>query len=153
FLSNASTATIKGLEAQVTVKPAPRLQIDVAYSYLDAKYNNYPNFLDSSTGLIINLAGAPLPFAPRHKYGLKVRHDPPVDQSWGELSLNAGINYQSHYLITDQPQPAVYRIGDYSLVNFGATWKEFARTPVDVELFMTNALNKKAIAAGQVFYY
>jgi iron complex outermembrane receptor protein len=153
FLSNASSATIKGVEAQVTARPVERLTVDVSYSYLDATYGNYPNFLDSSTGQIVNLAGKRLPFAPKNKYGVNVKWDLPAPESWGDLSVNAGVSYQGHYLITDQPQPFVYRIGDYSLVNFGATWKSFARTPVDVELFMTNAFNKKAIAAGQVFYY
>jgi iron complex outermembrane receptor protein len=153
FLSNASSATIKGLEAQVTARPVEGLTVDVTYSYLDATYGDYPNFLDSSTGKIINLAGRRLPFAPKNKYGLNVRYDVPLDEAWGDLSLNAGLSYQGHYLITDQPQPTVYQIGGYSLVNFGATLRNLARKPVDLELFMTNAFDKKAIAAGQVFYY
>jgi iron complex outermembrane receptor protein len=153
FLSNASAATIKGVEAQVTMRPIDDLTIDLTYSYLDATYDDYPNFLDSSTGRIVNLAGHRLPFAPEHKYGINVKYDLPVPEEWGDLSVNGSVSYQGHYLTTDQVQPTVYEIGDYSLVNFGVNWKNFAQTPVDVELFMTNALNKKAIAAGQVFYY
>jgi iron complex outermembrane receptor protein len=153
FLSNASSATIKGVEAQVTLKPTHGLQIDVAYSYLDAKYGDYPNFLDASVGRIVNLAGKPLPFAPKNKYGVNVKYQLPTPEGWGELSVNGGVNYQGHYLSTDQVQPTVYKIGGYSLVNFGVNWRNFADTPVDFELFMTNAFDKKAIAAGQVFYY
>jgi len=153
FQSNAAAGTIKGVEAQITAKPVESLTIDVTYSYLDAKYGAY-QFIDASQGnKLISLAGKPIPFAPKNKYGVNVKWDVPAPEYFGDLSVNAGVSYQGHFLITDQPQPTVYRIGDYSLVNFGATWKNFARTPVDVELFMTNALNKKAIAAGQVFYY
>jgi iron complex outermembrane receptor protein len=153
FQSNAAAATIKGVEVQVTARPTERLQLDVTYSYLDSKYGEYL-FLDASRGnQIVNLAGRPLPFSPKHKYGINIKYDPPVPEYWGDLSVYAGVNYQGKYLITDQPQPTVYEIGDYSLVNFGVNWRNFAETPVDVELFMTNALNKKTIAAGQVFYY
>jgi len=158
FLSNAAAGTIKGVEAQVTLKPVEALTVDVTYSYLDATYDNYPNFQDSSrpgplSNQTINLAGRRLPFAPKNKYGVNVKYVLPVDESWGDLSVNAGVSYQGHYLTTDQVQPTVYEIGDYALVNFGVNWKNFAQTPVDAELFMTNAFNKKAIAAGQVFYY
>jgi iron complex outermembrane receptor protein len=159
FLSNASAATIKGFEGQFTLKPVQALTVDVTYSYLDAKYGDYPNFLDSSLPTvpvgsnIINLKGRALPFAPKNKYGVNIKYDLPVPEYFGDISINGGVSYQGKYLITDQVQPTVYQIGGYSLVNFGATWKNFARTPVDVELFMTNAFDKKAIAAGQVFYY
>jgi iron complex outermembrane receptor protein len=153
FLSNASRATIKGVEAQVTLKPVKVLQVDLTYSYLDATYGDYPNFLDARTNTIVNLGGERLPFAPKHKYGVNLRYDVPLNPEWGELRLNAGVNYQSHYLISDQPQPSVYEIGDYALVNLGATWRNFGGSPVDVELYMTNVLNETEIAAGQVFYY
>jgi iron complex outermembrane receptor protein len=153
FLSNAAAGTIKGVETQITVKPTDNLTLDLTYSYLDATYDDYPNFLDSSTGRIVNLAGKRLPFAPKNKYGINVKYTLPVPDYWGDLSVNAGLSYQGKYLTTDQVQPTVYEIGGYSLVNFGVAWKNFARTPVDVELFMTNAFDKKAIAAGQVFYY
>jgi iron complex outermembrane receptor protein len=153
YLANASEATIKGVEAQITLRPTHNLTLDLTYSYLDATYGNYPDFLDASTGQITNLAGRRLPFAPKNKYGIAVKYEVPVSESWGNLSLTAALNYQSSYLSTDQVQPTVYKLGDYSLVNIGVNWKSFARTPVDVELFMTNVLDKKAIAAGQVFYY
>jgi iron complex outermembrane receptor protein len=153
FQSNAAAGTIKGFEAQVTARPVDSLTVDVTYSYLDAKYGDY-QFIDASQGnKLISLAGYPIPFAPKNKYGINVKWQLPVPEYFGDVSVNGAYSYQGHFLITDQPQPTVYRIGDYSLVNFGLNWEHFARTPVDVELFMTNAFNKKAIAAGQVFYY
>jgi iron complex outermembrane receptor protein len=153
FQSNAAAATIKGVEVQVTARPTENLTLDVTYSYLDAKYGDY-RFIDASQGnAVVNLAGKRLPFAPKNKYGINVKYDLPVPEYWGDLSVNAGVSYQGKYLITDQPQPTVYEIGGYSLWNFGVNWRNFAETPVDVEMFMTNALNKKTIAAGQVFYY
>jgi iron complex outermembrane receptor protein len=157
YLANAAAATIKGFEGQFTAKPVDGLTIDLTYSYMDATYDDYPNFRDVSlpgTPLqqIVNLKGKPLPFAPKHKYGLNVRYEFPENEL-GRFEVYGGLNYQSHYLTTDQPQPAVYRIGNYTLLNIGANWRNVGGKPIDIETFMTNVTNKKAIAAGQVFYY
>ena len=158
YLANAAAATIKGFEGQFTAKPFDGLTVDLTYSYMDATYDNYPNFRDLSlpgTALqqIVNLKGKPLPFSPKNKYGLNVRYELPVNQDLGRFEVYGGLNYQSHYLTTDQPQPVVYRIGNYTLLNLGANWRNVAGKPIDIETFMTNVTNKKAIAAGQVFYY
>jgi iron complex outermembrane receptor protein len=158
YLANAAAATIKGFEGQFTAKPVDGLTVDLTYSYMNAKYDDYPNFRDLSlpgTPLqqIVNLGGKPLPFSPKHKYGLNVRYELPVDQELGRFDVYGGLSYQSHYLTTDQPQPVVYRIGNYTLLNLGANWRNVGGKPIDIEAFMTNVTNKKAIAAGQVFYY
>jgi iron complex outermembrane receptor protein len=158
YLANAAQATIKGFEGQVTARPADGLTVDLTYSYLDAKYDSYPNFRDLSlpgTPLqqLVNLGGHRLPFAPKTKYGVNVRYELPVGQDLGRFDVYGGLSYQSHFLTTDQPQPAVYRIGNYTLVNLGANWRDVGGQPIDIETFVTNVTNKKAIAAGQVFYY
>jgi iron complex outermembrane recepter protein len=151
FIANASSATIKGVEAQVSAKPTENLEIDLNYSYLDATYDEYL-FLDASVNRIVDFAGHPLPFSPKHKIGGNIRYHLPVDEEWGELSVYVGANYQGHYKTTDQPQPG-WTLGDYTLVNLGATWKNVGQSPVDADLFMTNAFNKKAVAGAQIFYY
>ena len=151
FLANASAATIKGVEAQVTARPTHNLQIDLNYSYLDATYDKYL-FLDAATGLITDFAGHRLPLTSQNKFGAAIKYTLPVDPSWGDLSVNGAVSYQSSFLQTDQPQPGNV-IGGYTLVNLGATWKHFYGAPVDVELFATNLFDKKAVAASQVFYY
>jgi iron complex outermembrane receptor protein len=157
YLANAAGATIKGFEGQFIAKPVDGLTVDLTYSYMDAKYDNYPNFRDFSlpgTPLqqITNLKGKPLPFSPKHKYGLNVRYEFP-ENDLGRFDVYGGLSYQSHFLSTDQPQPVVYKIGDYTLLNIGANWRNVGGKPVDIEAYMTNVANKKAIAAGQVFYY
>jgi iron complex outermembrane receptor protein len=157
YLANAAAATIKGFEGQVTARPVDGLTVDLTYSYMDAKYDDYPNFRDVSlpgTPLqqIVNLKGKPLPFSPKHKYGVNVRYDFP-ENDYGRFGIYGGLNYQSHFLSTDQPQPEVYRIGNYTLLNLGANWRNIGGKPVDLEAYVTNVANKKAIAAGQVFYY
>ena len=158
YLTNAASATIKGFEGQFTAKPIDGLTVDLTYSYMDAKYDNYPNFRDLSlpgtaTQQLVNLAGRPLIFSPKHKYGLNVRYELPVGEELGRFEVYGGLSYQAHYLTNDQQQPAVYRIGNYTLLNLGANWRNVGGKPIDIETFMTNVTNKKAIAAGQVFYY
>jgi iron complex outermembrane receptor protein len=158
YLANAASATIKGLETQITWKPITPLTFDLTYSYLEASYDNYPGFQDRSlpgTGAqqIINLKGTQLPFAPKNKWGVQASYDLPVDASLGQVRAYVSANYQSHYLTTDQQQPTVYRIGDYTLVNLGVNWTRIYDKPVDLEFYMTNVANTVSIAAGQVFYY
>jgi iron complex outermembrane receptor protein len=173
YLSSVASARIRGLEAEISFKPVDPVTVDVTYSYLDAYYTSYPFFRDQSvpTGscplntatppahdpslspCTVDLTGSPLPFAPRHKVGINVKWDTQIDPQWGKLTLNANYNYQSHFIDTDQVQPSVYRIGDYGLLGLNATWANIRQSNIDLEAYVTNATDTKAIAAGQVFYY
>jgi iron complex outermembrane receptor protein len=162
YLANAASATIKGVETQVTWKPINHLTFDLTYSYLEASYDDYPGFRDLSIPIpsaqfaarqIVNLKGTQLPFAPKNKWGVQATYDLPVDDSVGRVRAYVNANYQSHYLTTDQQQPTVYRIGDYTLVNLGVNWTRIYNKPVDLEFYMTNVADTVSIAAGQVFYY
>jgi iron complex outermembrane receptor protein len=158
FLSSAAAARIRGVEAAITFKPIDPLTIDVTYSYLNARYKNYPGFRDFSlpgtpAQQITNLKGRPLPFAPRNKVGVDVRYDLPIDPDLGNINFTSNVSYQSHYLDTDQIQPVVWRIGGYTLVNFGVNWENIKQSHFDLELYVTNAFDENSIAAGQVFYY
>jgi iron complex outermembrane receptor protein len=158
YLANAASATIKGVESQITWKPISDLTFDLTYSYLEASYDDYPGFRDFSlpgtpAQQITNLKGTQLPFAPKNKWGVQAAYDLPVDESIGRVRAYVNANYQSHYLTTDQQQPTVYRIGDYALVNLGVNWNSIYNKPIDLEFYMTNVTNTEAIAAGQVFYY
>ena len=101
----------------------------------------------------VDLTGKALPFAPKHKVGVNARYEAPIDPAWGKLSINANLSYQSHFLDTDQVQPSVYILGDYSLLSFGVNWNNIRQSHTDLELYLTNATDTKAFAAGQVFYY
>ncbi|HEY3695275.1 TonB-dependent receptor [Phenylobacterium sp.] len=151
FLSNASSAKIKGFEAQVTARPVEGLQVDFNYSHLDATYGKYL-FLDARTNAITDIAGTRLPFTPKNKYGVSVKYRLPVDESLGDPSVSAAVSYQGAFRTTDQIQPGD-TLGDYTLVNLGAAWNRVGGSPVDAEFFMTNVLDKKAKAASQIFYY
>lgn len=163
FLSSIASAKIRGLEAEVSFKPIDPVTVDLTYSYLDAYYTSYPNFRDASVPhaapvpqvppYVVDLTGKALPFSPKHKLGVNVRYEAPIDADWGKLSFNANLNYQSHFLDTDQVQPSVYIIGDYSLVNLSVNWNNIRQSPANLEVFVTNATDTKAIAAGQVFFY
>jgi iron complex outermembrane recepter protein len=97
FVSNASSATIKGNEAQITAHPVPQLELSANYSYFDAAYKHYI-FRDKGTGITADT------------------------------------------------------IGNYTLVNLRATWSGNGRSPVDAELFVTNAFDVLSEAAGGTYY-
>ena len=41
LISNAASSTIKGLDLEITARPSRAFEVNIAYGYLDAKYDNY----------------------------------------------------------------------------------------------------------------
>jgi iron complex outermembrane recepter protein len=41
LISNAASSTIKGLDLEITARPSRAFELNIAYGYLDAKYDNY----------------------------------------------------------------------------------------------------------------
>lgn len=63
-VGNAATAEIKGVELEWVLRPAPGLQLDGGYAYLDATFRSFAN------GVTADYTGNDLPRAPRHKLHL-----------------------------------------------------------------------------------
>jgi iron complex outermembrane recepter protein len=41
LISNAASSTVKGLDLEITARPAKSFEVNIAYGYLDAKYDRY----------------------------------------------------------------------------------------------------------------
>jgi iron complex outermembrane receptor protein len=144
LVGNAAGAKIDGFEAQVFARLFDSLDVDVNYSYLDSRYTNFVlNGVDKK--------GVALPYSPKNKVGGSVKYHLPLDPALGDISLNASANYQSTYRWGDEDQPGNL-LGDYTLVNLGASWNHINGRPVDLEAFVTNVGNK-AYKAGSLAYY
>lgn len=119
-LINASTATIKGAEAEITVRPAPGLRLDFSLGYLDATYGPFvtgdPVYPERGSQ---NVQGNPLSNAP--KWSLRAGVDYTIPVGTNELTLFGEVAYQSEVWFTPFQDANTYQKG-YATVNSRATY-------------------------------
>ncbi|CAN5212176.1 TonB-dependent receptor [soil metagenome] len=105
---NAASATIKGVEAEVQLRPTKWFSLGATYGYLDTRYDNFviPGGANNS--------GNRLGSAPRHKWSLSGNLDIPV----GNVRVvgNTVYSYTGNYYTGAAADPGLF-IRSYDLVN------------------------------------
>jgi len=144
FVVNATSADIKGVEFEGTLIPVEGLELSGLYSYLYTKYGSYITNQGDFTGQV-------LPYVSKHKFGVSARYYLPVDPALGDISVAASFSYQTRYKNLDNNDPDIY-IASYGLLNLNLDWKGVAGLPIDVGLYVTNALDK-LYRVGEGSYY
>jgi iron complex outermembrane receptor protein len=77
-VGNAATAEIEGVEVELVARPAPGLQLEAAYGYLDAEFTSF------ATGATGNFTGNDLPRSPQDKIHLAAQYVVDI-QGWEAL--------------------------------------------------------------------
>ncbi len=90
IVSNAGKATIKGYETQAIIRPFRGAQLDVAYAYTDAKFDE---FLDGTQ----DLSGNRISRTPKHKLVVAPSYEVPV----GDFSVTLSGEYRYESKIYD----------------------------------------------------
>lgn len=155
IVTNAASATIKGLEAELFARPVSFLSLKGTVSYIHGKYNAYPGAL-AYTGAPFGDASGERFALPPWQYSLQARLDVPVGVS--KLGFQADWSWQAgarpSARLIDPALPAsltndfvadVYGRGgraSLGLLNLRAD-VAFPDVGVTVSAFATNALNKK----------
>ena len=82
LISNAASSTIKGLDLEITARPSRAFEVNIAYGYLDAKYDSY--IFNPTT----DFSGTRMVRAPEHSINIGAEWRADV---WGdgEFSLRA----------------------------------------------------------------
>lgn len=105
---NAARATMRGIEAELQIRPTNWLSLGATYGYLDTKYDSFviPGGLNNT--------GNRLGSAPRHKLSLSGNLDIPV----GDVRIvgNAVYSYTSNYYTGATADPGLF-VSSYDLVN------------------------------------
>lgn len=129
---NAARATMRGVEAEVQVRPATWLSLGATYGYLDTRYDEF--VIPGG----VNNTGNRLGSAPRHKVSLSGNLDIPV----GDIRVvgNAVYSYTSNYYTGATADPGLF-IPGYALVNgqIGIATKD---DRFRISVFARNLLNK-----------
>lgn len=146
YLVNASSATIKGAEAQVDIEPVTGLRLGARYSYLKSRYGT---FIDPLAG--ISYTGLPLPYTPKHKVTLLAGYSQELGKA-GTFDLQATYAYQSSFRNLDAYDPDIV-IKGYGLLSLTAGINDIGGSGLDVSLFATNLTNKLYRVGGGNFYY
>ncbi len=120
LIVNAAEAKIKGLEADLTLKPFEHLTLGASYSYTDAKYTNV---VDVQTGN--QITGRPFPFLAKHRLNLSANYIVPLADNVGELSFGANWAYSSKYSLSVFQDPYGSENG-YNQLDLRADWNNVA---------------------------
>ena len=148
-VNSFASAVINGFELDAHAK-AGRFDLSGNYDYLDAHYAGNPPNITAETGGSIR-DGQQLPYAPKMKIAGTVTYHLPVPEDLGDISIYGSANYQSSFRWGDPSYIGVI-LGDYGLADFGANWDNIAGKPIHLQLYVTNAFDRSAVAGSLAYY-
>lgn len=90
---NAASATVKGIEAELTAKPVRNLTLHGVLGYQDAKYGTY-----DAPGAGYDLSSSPLDRAPKWQWTLAANYEVPLGNH--RLTFDGSIAHQDRNLFT-----------------------------------------------------
>ena len=145
---NATGARTWGAELEATVIPTRNLEISAQFDWLDFKYTDFGPGVDRE-----QLERETLQNRPRYKYGVGTRYHLPMAAAIGDISFMARWSWQDETVISAflaGPSPLQDQKA-YGLLTLGAYWNDLAGKPLDVQLYMNNALDKNYKTGGYLF--
>jgi iron complex outermembrane receptor protein len=131
-VTNAAAADIKGVEAEIVARPAPGLQFDAAYAYLEAKYTRFPS------GAGGDYTGNTLLQSPKNKVNLGAQYTLRLTD-W-RVTPRVDYSYTSQFYFTAANLPAEAQPG-YDLIDAHVTFQPPGRQ-WDVEVWGKNLGNR-----------
>jgi len=150
-IQNAAKAKIKGVEAELTVRPTSRLTLSANGSYIDSKYTKY---IVPATG--VNLSGVPFPGIPKWQMSFQTSYG--IETPFGLLTASGDVSYRSKVdFVPDShlAPSATFPSGSedstiqkgYALLNARLALE--LRKNVELALWGKNLTNKYYAVAGQ----
>lgn len=134
-ISNAAASTIKGAELEVTARPGRGWLVNLGYSYLDARYDEYV------FGPGVDFSGTRMVRSPKTTLNASVQYDHEFSDELS-LQLRADAAYSSSFYF--EPGEATLSAGNrepaYATVNLRATlW----RGPYRLSVFANNLFDEE----------
>jgi iron complex outermembrane recepter protein len=117
LIQNAAKATVKGVEAEVTLHPSARNRVDVQATWLDAHYRSY---LPLGAGGP-DFAGLPLDRSPKTSVTAGYTYTLPIPGS-GSLELGVRSKLSAAYVISSFATAVQYRQPSYTRTELTATY-------------------------------
>jgi iron complex outermembrane receptor protein len=102
-VANAATATIYGVETELTARPIKPLTINLSAGYLDSHYDSFDT-LNAKTLQPIDLSGLSLIFNPKWTASASVRYDVPT--AVGMADFTGSYRHIASYFTSITPDPS-----------------------------------------------
>lgn len=140
---NSGEAVIQGGELEALVQFTPNFSVSAFYSYMDSKIDST---VASSPVLVERVADVP-----KHKVGATIELRQPMDDR-GTLSLTTTGYYQSKHYSDQAAVSPQSEFDAYTLFNANLTWESVMNRPLDISLFINNALDEEYLLGGADLY-
>ncbi len=130
LLQNAGSANMKGVEVEVSARPAPALRVSGNLAYLDASYSSYRD--TNALGTVVDVAdNRTIPHAPKYQAALNVDLRAFQGSDGDNLHLIFDARYtSSYYLYAYAKMPTA----DFPLVPPSSSVKAQSLTLLDLQL-------------------
>ena len=144
-IENAANAVVRGIEAEIVVRPISRLRLDAAISLLDSEYRNYSTTDPARPALgVIEISGNDLSQAPNYTINVNASYTLPTDV--GDFTLRGEGRwvdrvYFTQFNLDHVSQPA------YSLFNAFLSWQS-GTSGLRATAFIRNIGNEDIVSAG-----
>lgn len=140
-ITNAAASTIRGAEMEAVISPSSRFEVNIAYAYLDAKYDTYvlvpPG---SAVTAATDFSGTRLVRAPKHSISTGAQWTVPIGDD--QLRLRADYSFRSTFFHETGEGSPIYgvqipltREKSYGLLDVRAT---YSHGPWSVSGYVTN---------------
>ena len=147
LIVNAAKAKVKGIEADLTLKPFEHLTLGASYSFTDAKYTSV---IDVQTGN--KITGWPFAFLAKHRLNLSANLVVPLADNVGELGFGANWAYSSKYSLSVTEDPLGMENG-YNQLDLRVDWNNLAgQEGLSLGAFVNN-VTKETYKIGGVPIY
>jgi iron complex outermembrane receptor protein len=140
---NAAKATIKGIEAEVTVIPTAGLEISGTYAYTRPKYSR---FVNPSNGA--DLSNNKFANVPENSGTAQVSYKLPLESSIGEVTVSADVYFQSSIQSADVNENPFSHYPGYHVFSARVGWERIFGSKVDAAAFVRNISNAQYLVSG-----
>ncbi|HLU92287.1 MAG TPA: TonB-dependent receptor, partial [Pedomonas sp.] len=146
LIVNAAEATVKGVELDASVRPAPGFTLSASWAYTDGKYGE---FIDLATGL--PELDRPFPFLAKHRLNLGAHYITALPGDNGDLGFRANWTYSSSYSLSVFNEPFGREDG-YNQLDLGIDWENVAGSDVTASIFVNNVTKELYRIGGTPIY-
>ena len=145
--TNAASAGIYGVDAQVTAQLAASTDVAFGAQLLEARFDSFPNATctdyspDAATPyapVVCDVSGNRLPFAPRLKVNVAANHSISIGRN-GAVLLSGALAFNSGYF---SEADNVVRQAAFATLDLSAEWRPAPRGP-SVRLWALNVTNSR----------
>lgn len=151
-LTNAASATSRGVELEMVVKPSDAFTLRATGGYLDIYYKDYV-LVNAATGLPVDRSSEAFEYAP--KFTFSVGADYMIDfgrpmLGFDSANLNAMVSGKSSYTSTNDSNLVAYRAGFQSAlqtVDASVTFYTVDKN-ISLALYVQNLFDKRWIVQG-----